>query len=53
MEDKKKLDERDFHHGEGHAIPIFIRLAWTVFFIAGITYLARFMWPDLMVWMNK
>lgn len=49
----KKLDERDFHQGEGHGIPIFLRIAWSIFFIVAIYYLSTFMWPDLKVWINK
>ena len=50
---EKKLDERDFHHGEGHSIPLFIRLVWPTFLILGTIYLVRFMWPDLQLWLNK
>lgn len=54
MEDNnKKLDERDFHHGEGHSIPIILRLVWATFFVVAITYLSKFMWPNLMMWLNK
>lgn len=49
----KKLDERDFHEGEGHRIPIFLGIAWTIYFIVAITYLIKYMWPNLMLWINK
>ncbi len=45
--------ERRFHHAEGHRIPVFIRLAWTVFLVSAVVYLARYSWPDLKVWLAK
>jgi hypothetical protein len=45
--------EREFHQGEGHEVPFFIKLAWSVFIIAGIVYLVKFSYPDLLVWLKK
>jgi hypothetical protein len=45
--------ERRFHYAEGHRIPLFIRLAWTIFIVAGLIYLARYSWPDLVRWLAK
>lgn len=47
MEDNKKLDERDFHQGEGHSFPIILRIAWTIYFIVAITFIYNFVWPSL------
>ena len=51
--DNKNLKERDFHHYVGWKIPLFIKLAWLTFFIAAVTYLGKFMVPDLLIWLRK
>lgn len=45
--------ERQFHYSEGHRIPAFIRLAWTIFLVAGVIYLTHYSWPDLLIWLRK
>lgn len=51
--ENKNLKERDFHHGEGHAVPLFIKFAWSVLIIWGIIYLIKFGLPDLKVWISR
>ncbi|MFA5583509.1 MAG: hypothetical protein WDA09_04770 [Bacteriovoracaceae bacterium] len=53
MEDNKKLDERDFHHGEGHSIPVILRIAWAIYFIVAVTFVYNWVWPSLKVWIFK
>lgn len=53
MGENKKLDERDFHQGEGHGVPVILRVAWAIYFIAAITYLSYWMWPNLKLWLDK
>lgn len=52
-EEKVELKERDFHHGEGHAIPFIIKLAWTIYWVAAISYLAIWMVPSLKEALSK
>lgn len=51
--DKNNMKERDFHHGEGHKIPIFIKIAWSIFFVVAIVYITKYSIPDLKVWLAK
>ena len=51
--ENRDLKERDFHHGEGHSIPFFIKLAWTILIIWAISYLVLYSFPNLKVWLNK
>jgi len=45
--------ETDLLVYRGNSVPRFLRLAWTLLVIFSIYYLAKFMWPDLKLWMNK
>ncbi len=45
--------ERRFHRTAGDRVPLFIAFAWTVFLVAGVIYLARYSWPDLLLWLDK
>lgn len=51
--DENNLKERDFHKYVGWKVPFFIKFAWTVFIIGAVTYLSKYMVPDLLLWMNK
>lgn len=45
--------ETDELRYKGSKVPRLIRLAWTVFTVFALVYLARHMWPDLQEWMRK
>lgn len=51
--ENKELKERDFHHGEGHSVPIVIRIAWTILITWACFFLAVYCVPDLRMWLNK
>lgn len=51
--ENKDLKERDFHHGEGHSIPFFIKVAWTILISWAFFYLAVYCYPNLQEWLNK
>jgi hypothetical protein len=53
MGNDNKHSERDFHHGEGHAIPFVIKLAWSLFFIGAVIYIFKYSIPDLKIWLQK
>lgn len=38
--------ETDFHHGEGHRVPLIILIAWTVLIIWALVYLFRYVFPN-------
>ena len=46
------LKERDFHHGEGHAIPIFIKIAWIILISWALFYLFTYSFPNLKLWLK-
>lgn len=50
--ENRDLKERDFHHGEGHGIPLFIKIAWLILVIWGIYYLLTYSLPDLKNWIR-
>lgn len=50
--EKKELKERDFHHGEGHSIPIFLRVAWVILLSWALYYLFTYSLPDLKNWIR-
>jgi hypothetical protein len=50
--ENKELKERDFHHGEGHHFPFFLKIAWTILICWGIYYLFTYSLPDLKDWVN-
>lgn len=52
-DEKVELKERDFHHGEGHTIPIIIKIAWAGYWIAAIAYLAIWFVPSLKEALSK
>lgn len=55
-QEKHSMDEhpeRRYHSGAGHRVPFFITFAWTVFLVAAVVYLARYSWPDLLLWLGK
>jgi len=49
MNENKEVDHLKY---VGNQIPRFIRLAWTIFLVFGLYYLAAFMWPDLKTWIS-
>jgi hypothetical protein len=51
--ENKKLKESDFHKGEGHNIPFFIKLVWLLLISWAIYYLVVYSLPDLRVWLAR
>lgn len=49
----KDLKERDFHHGEGHAIPFFIKMVWIILLSWQVFYFIFYGIPDLKIWIAK
>lgn len=45
-QESNSLQETDFHHGEGHRVPLIILIAWTVLIIWGLVYLIRYVFPN-------
>jgi hypothetical protein len=37
----------------GFRVPKFLRLVYFVFIVWGAVYFGRYVWPDLMVWLNR
>jgi hypothetical protein len=49
-EDPMETDELRYR---GNQFPRLLRVAWTVFALFMVVYLARYMWPDLKDWMSR
>lgn len=45
--------EKDYLEYTGNNVPKFLRFFWTVFIVFMFVYLIRYMYPDLIDWMNK
>lgn len=45
--------ESDLLRYKGNAVPRVLRLAWTLMLFFAIFYLAKYMVPDLKLWLNK
>lgn len=50
--ENREQKERDFHHGEGHRVPLVIKIAWTVLITWAIYYLFTYSLPDLKNWIQ-
>ena len=50
---KKNLTEQDYQKGEGHIIPLFVKIIWPIFFIWTLFFFFSYVLPDLKFWLLK
>lgn len=51
--EEEKLQEKDFLAYTGNTIPRVIRLVWTLVIVFGLYYCIKFVWPDLVQWIQR
>lgn len=45
--ESKDLKERDFHHGEGHTVPLTVKIAWIWMMAIGLFYCLSYVFPSI------
>jgi hypothetical protein len=53
IDDRKSESEIDQLRYAGNSVPRSLRLIWTILIVFCVVYLARYMWPDFLEWLNK